>query len=146
MKKLFFMYLVSFCFLISNSQAFAEKYLGKFCWQVFDEEKMPYWSFKFGVYEKEGNNFMLVGSVDYDANGVSAAHGNAISTNDGYKMTITAGDNEEGSEVWSKTFLAKLDKSTFNGTWDALFIEKVAGDSTVFLTHHSGSMDLVACN
>ncbi len=145
MKKLFLLLLVSFVLSLVTSNSFAEKYHGEFCWQVFDEEENPYWSYKFGIYEKEGGHFVLFGAQDYDANGNSAAHGNAIFTDDAIKMTITSTDNEEGKEVWSETFAAKLDKSTLNGTWDSLANSKKVGADVVQAAHHHGTINLIAC-
>lgn len=144
MKQKFLMFLSGFTLLFSY-QVHADKYLGEFCWQVFNEFRDPYWSYKFNVYEKEGANFALYGSVDYDINGISAAFGNAVITNDSIKVTITSGDHEEGTEIWSEFFLARLNKDTLSGTWNTLSMEIKEGENAVGLKHNRGTIDLIAC-
>ena len=139
---LFGLLLISF-----TPHALADKYHGEFCWQVFSDSNETLWKYKFGIYEKEGGHFTLYGSIDYGPNGLSASHGNAIFIGDTIKLTIVSTDHEEGDHVWSETFAAKLDKSTLNGTWNALSLENNDKDSgeDVFGYRDRGTINSIAC-
>lgn len=129
----------------ANTNVLADKFLGHFCWQVFNSEGQPYWVYQFGVYEKEGGHLVLYGSVDYGANGISASHGNAVIVGGNIKMTLVSSDYEDGDGiVWSETFTAILNGSTLNGEWNALGLETSDGLNvdTVF---QKGSISLTAC-
>jgi len=146
-KKIFLSLLVSVCVFTTASKALAaDKYLGNFCWQVFNSVGQPYWVYKFGVYEKEGGHLSLYGSIGYGANGPSAAHGNAISIGGNIKMTIVSSDYEEAEgQVWSETFTATLNASTLSGEWNALSLETDDGIN-VITKFQMGSMSPIACN
>jgi hypothetical protein len=145
MKLILLMFLSGSTSLMFGSQALAEKYLGEFCWQVFNEEGKAYWSYQFGVYKKDGGHFVLIGTQDYQANGVSASHGNAVFVGDSIKLTLVSSDHEEGNQIWSETFAAKLDKTTLSGTWNSLGLEIVEGTSEVRAVHFTGTVNLVNC-
>ena len=133
-------------FATASKALAADKYLGEFCWQVFNSAGQPYWIYKFGVYEKEGGHLSLFGSIGYGANGPSAAHGNAISVGGNIKMTIVSSDYEEAEgQVWSETFTATLNASTLSGEWNALSLETDDGIN-VITKFQMGSMSPIACN
>lgn len=145
MKRLFLLSLAGLFMFLTATKTFAEKFHGEFCWQVFNEFGDPYWRYKFGVYEKEGGHFVLYGSVDYGDNGISASHGNAIFVGDNIKLTIVSTDYEEGVEVWSETFAAKLNNATLSGSWNVLSLEIGEGENLVRPVHHRGTINLIAC-
>lgn len=144
-NKQYHMLLSGLFLMLSPLDSFAEKYHGEFCWQVFSQSGEPYWKYRFGIYEKEGGHFALFGSIDYGDNGISASHGNAIFVGDNIKLTIVSADHEEGVEVWAETFAAKLNKSTLNGTWNALTLEKHENERDVFGVYQRGSINFVDC-
>ena len=146
-KKIILSLLVSvFLFTTASKALAADKYLGNFCWQVFNSAGQPYWIYKFGVYEKEGGHLSLFGSIGYGANGPSAAHGNAISIGGNIKMTIVSSDYEEAEgQVWSETFTATLNASTLSGQWNALSLESDDGINAI-TKFQMGSMSPIACN
>jgi len=137
---------ILFCvfLMVVSSHSIAERFLGEFCWQVFNQDNEPYWKYKFGIYEKEGGYFALFGSVDYE-NTLSAAHGNAVLVGDSVKLTIVSSDREEGIEFWTDTFAAKLEPSTLSGTWNAIELVKRDGENEVFGVHQQGSISLITC-
>lgn len=139
------LFLICILLLLISPPAFAEKYHGEFCWQVFNQSGEPYWKYRFGIYEKEGGHFALYGSIDYGDNGVSASHGNAVLAGGNIKLTIVSADHEEGDEVWAETFAAKLNSSTLSGTWNALTLEKFDNENDVFGVHQLGSIKLITC-
>ena len=145
MNKHCLLILTCISLLLVSPHTFADKYLGEFCWQVFNQSGNPYWKYKFGIYEKEGGHFALYGSVDYGENGLSASHGNAILTGGNIKLTIVSTDHEEGVEVWAETFAAKLNASNFDGTWHALTLESDENSSDITGIHQRGSIKLIAC-
>ncbi|SFK68454.1 hypothetical protein SAMN05216302_101245 [Nitrosomonas aestuarii] len=144
MSKRFLVLLTSFFLAVISPYSIAERYLGEFCWQVFNESNEPWWKYKFGVYEKEGGHFVLFGSVDYE-NTLSASHGNAILAGDSVKLTIISTDHEEGIEVWAETFAAKLNPSTLSGTWNALELVQRDNEEEVFGVRQRGSINLITC-
>lgn len=147
MKKQIYLLLIISIFLFTTaSKAQAEdKYLGQFCWQVFNSTGQPYWIYKFGVYEKEGGHLSLFGSISYGANGPSASHGNAIAIGNNIKMTIVSSDYEEAEgQVWSETFTATLNAATLSGEWNALSLESHDGIN-VLTKFQMGSMSPIAC-
>lgn len=146
-KQLYSLLIASILLFTTASKALAaDKYLGEFCWQVFNSTGQPYWIYKFGVYEKEGGHLALFGAISYGANGPSASHGNAIVIGNNIKMTIVSSDYEEAEgEVWSETFTAILSASTLSGEWNALSLESDDGIN-VRTRFQMGSMSPIACN
>jgi len=146
-KQLCLLLLAGLLLFATASKALAaEKYHGEFCWQVFSSEGEPWWLYKFGVYEKEGGHLTLFGSVDYGANGISAAHGNAIFVGNNIKMTIVSSDYEDGDgEVWSETFTAVLSASTFNGEWNALSLQSTDNVNAIPVVQE-GTISLTTCS
>ena len=128
-KNINLSFVVGLFFLIIATESLADEYLGDFCWQVFNNEGEPYWTYEFGVYRKEGGHIALYGAIDYEQNGVSASHGNAIIVGGNIKMTIVSSDYEEGYGVWGETFNAKLNASTLSGDWNALSLETKDGQN-----------------
>ena len=138
--------LAGLLFFATASKALAEKYHGEFCWQVFSSAGEPWWIYKFGVYEKEGGHLTLFGSVDYGANGISAAHGNAIFVGNNIKMTIVSSDYEDGDgEVWSETFTSVLSASTLSGEWNALSLESTDNVNAIPVVQ-KGTISLKTCS
>lgn len=146
-KQIYLSIIVSlFLFTMASKALAADKYLGEFCWQVFNSTGQPYWIYKFGVYEKEGRHLALYGKISYGANGPSASHGNAIVIGSNIKMTIVSSDYEEAEgEVWSETFTAILNATTLSGEWNALSLETSDGIN-VITKFQMGSMSPTACN
>jgi hypothetical protein len=146
-KQLCLLLLASLLLFATASKVLAaEKYHGEFCWQVFSNVGEPWWLYKFGVYEKEGGHLTLFGSVDYGANGISAAHGNAIIVGNNVKLTIVSSDYEDGDgEVWSETFTAVLSTSTFNGEWNALSLQSTDNVNVIPVVQ-KGTIDLIDCS
>lgn len=138
--------LTALLFTLISFDTYADEYHGEFCWQVFSQSGEPYWKYKFGIYEKEGGHFTLLGSIDYGDNGISASHGNAVFIGDSVKLTIVSADHEEGVEVWAETFAAKLNKSTLDGNWHALTLEKKENERDVFGVYQRGSINSVDCS
>ncbi|MDP1558048.1 MAG: hypothetical protein Q8K59_05915 [Nitrosomonas sp.] len=145
MKQLFLLLIAGSVLLLAATKSFAEEYHGEFCWQVFSESGEAYWRYKLGIYEKEGGHLALYGSIDYGPNGISAAHGNAVHIGDSIKLTINSADYEEGTEVWAETFAAKLNKSTLNGTWNALTLEIFEEENEVSSVYQRGAINLISC-
>lgn len=145
MKKLFLLLIVGSLPFLATTKSFADEYHGEFCWQVFSDSGEPFWRYKLGIYEKQGGHIALYGSIDYGANGISAAHGNAIFVGDSIKLTINSADYEEGIEVWAETFAAKLNGSTLSGTWNALTLEIFDDENVPSSVHQLGSINLIAC-
>ncbi len=143
-KQIYWPLLIALFLLTANSKVQAEVYLGEFCWQVFNPQGEPYWSYQFGLYEKEGGHFALYGSVYYDQNGPSASHGNAILIGNKVKMTIVSSDYEEGYGVWSETFSALLNQATLNGTWNSLSLE-IDDGVNLLPVHQEGTIDNIPC-
>ena len=148
MKKQIVLSLLIGAMLFTTSiKAQAETYLGELCWQVFNSDGEPFWTYKFGVYEKTGGHLALFGSVDYpnNANDLSASHGNAIVVGNNIKVTIVSSDYEiAAGEVWSETFNAILNATTLSGEWNALSLETNDG-ITVQTVYQKGSMSPIAC-
>jgi len=145
MKKLFLFLLTGSLLLLVVSKSFADTYHGERCWQVSGESGDPLWLYKFGVYEKEGGHLALYGTIDFGDNGISASHGTAVFSGDSIKLTITSADHEENFLVWAETFIAKLDRTNFSGTWNALSLEIDEGTSEVKATHQKGTINTMTC-
>jgi hypothetical protein len=137
--------IVLFWFTMASS-ALAEKYHGEYCFQVFNIDGQPFWTYNFGVYEKVGGHLTLYGSIDYGANGISAVHGNAIIVGNKIKLTIVSADYEEQEEeVWGETLTASLDVSTLNGEWNALSL--ITEDSiNAFPVFQKGTINRISCS
>lgn len=145
MKKSFLLLLAGSLFFLVATKSVADNFQGEFCWQVFNESNDPLWQYKFGVFEKEGGYIALYGTIDFGDNGISASHGNAVFAGDSIKLTITSGDYEENFLVWAETFMAKLDRTNFDGTWNALSLEIDAGTSDVKPTFQKGTIKNITC-
>ena len=145
MYRLLSIFLSGTLLFLASSQAYAEKYHGELCWQVFSDSRDPLWKYKFGVYEKEGGHIALFGSIDYGPNGLSASHGNAIILGNVIKMTIVSTDYEESEkQVWNETVAVKLDKATLDGTWNTLSLENNDGEDEILGFRDKGTIELIA--
>ncbi|MCC6922389.1 MAG: hypothetical protein IT525_04885 [Nitrosomonas sp.] len=145
MHRLFSLLLTGTFLFLFSPPLLADKFHGELCWQVFSSKQENLWRYRFGVYEKEGGHFVLLGSIDYGPNGPSASHGNAIVIGNSIKMTIVSTDYEDGNQVWSETVAVKLDSATLNGTWNALSLESDDGETEVLGFRSRGTINLVTC-
>lgn len=105
---------VTFIAVAFSSEASAETYLGKFCWEMQDPEETDIQSFN--VYAKDGGVYEL-----YGANDESVTHGSAMVINGKIWLNLqSTGRISAENEAWAYSVSAQLDPSTMSGTGDAI--------------------------
>lgn len=140
-RRMFVVLVIAFLFFGFNLNAkAAETYIDEFCWQVDVTTPEPdSWSYKFGVYMKDGGHIVLYGTED----GETAVHGNAEVIGGNLVMTIVSAgyDIADPSEHWTDFISAVLDLATLSGTFHAHTLWSDAATPN----HFSGTMTVISC-
>jgi Zn-dependent protease len=132
-----------FVLFTMTSKVHAETYRGDFCWQVFKGED-PEWTYRFGVYEKEGGHYALYGREDDGFGGITAVHGSAAIVGSDVKLAIISAGYSEAFGAWSETLSAILNFSNLSGVWHALgAIGDGSGSPRQY--HTTGNINLITC-
>ncbi|SFP98118.1 hypothetical protein SAMN05216419_104124 [Nitrosomonas cryotolerans] len=142
-KYIYLSLLVSLPLLTISFKSHAETYHGDFCWQILENE-VPAWSYKLGVYEKEGGQYALYGTEDNGLGDITAAHGNAAVVGDNIKLIITGSGYTQEAGTWSETLNAMLSTSTLSGNWHVVGV-LFDTSNTPQQYHSNGSIEPIAC-
>ena len=104
--------------------AVSETYLGEHCWRI--DVTSPFvesWTYKLGVFQKDGGHFTLNGTEDNTA----AVHGNAeILGNNVVINLVSNGTDIEGA--WLDNINASLNVNTLSGSFNGFSQWHDAGD------------------